>query len=58
MARPYYSTFYTSLLTYEIAFDGLRFGQAAALMLIVFILTILLVLIVYFIFEGWGFDEG
>lgn len=55
---PYYSTFYTSLLTYEIAFDGLRFGQAAALMLIVFILTILLVLIVYFLFEGWGFDEG
>jgi multiple sugar transport system permease protein len=55
---PYYSTFYAPLLTYETAFDGLRFGQAAALMLIVFILTMLLVLIVYFIFEGWGFDEG
>jgi len=55
---PYYSTFYAALLTFETAFDGLRFGQAAALMLIVFILTILLVLIVYFIFEGWGFDES
>lgn len=55
---PYYSTFYTPLFTYETAFDGLRFGQAAALMLIVFLLTMLLVFIVYFIFEGWGFDEG
>lgn len=54
---PYYSTLYIPLLTYETAFDGLRFGQAAALMLIVFLLTMLLILIVYFIFEGWGFDE-
>jgi multiple sugar transport system permease protein len=55
---PYYSTFYTPLFTYETAFDGLRFGQAAALMLIVFLITMLLVLIVYFIFEGWGIDES
>ena len=55
---PYYSTFYTPLLTYETAFHGLRFGQAAALMLIVFVLTMILVLVVYFMFEGWGFDEG
>jgi multiple sugar transport system permease protein len=54
---PYYSTFYTPLFTYETAFDGLRFGQAAALMLIVFLITMLLVLLVYFLFEGWGFDE-
>jgi multiple sugar transport system permease protein len=54
---PYYATFYTALFTYETAFDGLRFGQAAALMLIVFLLTMLLVLLVYFMFEGWGFDE-
>ena len=54
---PYYSTFFLQLLTYETAFDGLRFGQAAAIMLMIFIYTILLVLFVYFLFEGWGFDE-
>jgi multiple sugar transport system permease protein len=54
---PYYSTFFLPLLTYESAFDGLRFGQAAAVMLMIFIYTMLLVLFVYFLFEGWGFDE-
>jgi multiple sugar transport system permease protein len=54
---PYYSTFYTSLFVYETAFDGLRFGQASAVMLLVFLITIMLVLSIYFMFEGWGFDE-
>lgn len=54
---PYYATFFMPLLAYESAFDGMRFGQAAAVMMLIFIYTILLVLIVYFIFEGWGFDE-
>jgi multiple sugar transport system permease protein len=55
---PYYSTFYMPLFIYETAFDGLRFGQAAALTLLVFVITITLVLLLYFIFEGWGFDEN
>jgi multiple sugar transport system permease protein len=54
---PYYSTFFIPLFIYETAFDGLRFGQAAAVMLLVFIFTLLLVLIVYLLFDGWGFDE-
>ena len=54
---PYYSTFFLPQLTYEFAFDGFRFGQAAAVMLMIFIFTIGLVLFVYFLFEGWGFDE-
>lgn len=54
---PYYSTFFLPQLTYEYAFDGFRFGQAAAVMLMVFIFTIALVLFVYLLFEGWGFDE-
>jgi multiple sugar transport system permease protein len=54
---PYYATFFLPLLTYETAFDGMRFGQAAAVMVLIFIYTLLLVLIVYFLFEGWGFDE-
>ncbi|MEW6403593.1 MAG: sugar ABC transporter permease [Chloroflexota bacterium] len=55
---PYYSTFYMPLFLYETAFDGMRFGQAAALMLIIFFVTLLLVLAVYYLFEGWGFDES
>jgi multiple sugar transport system permease protein len=54
---PYYSTFFLPLLTYESAFDGMRFGQAAAVMVLIFLVTLLLVLFVYFLFEGWGFDE-
>lgn len=54
---PYYATFFLPLLAYETAFDGLRFGQAAAVMVLIFIYTLVMVLIVYFLFEGWGFDE-
>lgn len=54
---PYYSTFFLPQLIYEYAFDGFRFGQAAAVMLMIFIVTIALVLFVYFLFEGWGSDE-
>jgi multiple sugar transport system permease protein len=54
---PYYSTFFTPLFIYESAFDGMRFGQAAAAMLMVFLATLILVGLVYFIFEGQGFDE-
>ncbi|MEP7135734.1 MAG: sugar ABC transporter permease [Chloroflexota bacterium] len=54
---PNYATFFLPLLVYETAFDGLRFGQAAAVMLIIFIYTLLLVILVYLLFEGWGFDE-
>jgi len=54
---PYYSTYYIPNFIYETAFDSLRFGESAAVMLIVFIVTLLLILVVYFIFETWGFDE-
>ncbi len=54
---PFFSTYFLPFLTYETAFDYLRFGQAATIMLLIFIYTIALVLIVYFLFDGWGFDE-
>lgn len=54
---PYYSTFFLPMMIYETAFDGMRFGQAAAVMLLLFLFTLLLVLIIYILFEGWGFDE-
>jgi multiple sugar transport system permease protein len=54
---PYYATFFLPMMVYETAFDGMRFGLAAALTLILFALTIVLSLMVFYLFEGWGFDE-
>jgi len=54
---PYYATFFAPLLIYEEAFDRFRFGQGAAIMLIVFVVSLLLILMLYWLFEGWGFDE-
>lgn len=54
---PYYATFFTPLLIYETAFDRLLFGPAAGMMLLVFVYTILMVAVVYLLFNGWGFDE-
>lgn len=54
---PYYSTFFTSQLIYETAFDRMDFGFASALMLVVFLVSIALVTLVYFIFEEGAFDE-
>jgi len=54
---PYYSTFFTPLFIYETAFDRLLFGPAAAVTLVVFIFTVLIVLIVYQLFDKWVLDE-
>ena len=54
---PYYSTFFTTQLIYETAFERMDFGLASAIMLVVFLVTILLVMLVYFLFEEGGFDE-
>ena len=54
---PYYATFFTPLLIYETAFDRLLFGPAAAISLVVFILTIFLVVIVFKSFDKWLGDE-
>ncbi len=54
---PYYSTFFSTQLIYETAFDRMVFGLASVVMLMVFLVTVLLVMLVYFLFEGGGFDE-
>lgn len=55
---PYYSTLFLPLLIYEEAFDRLRFGQGAAMMLLMFLVTLGLILLVYYVFEeGWGYEE-
>ncbi|MCI0520937.1 MAG: sugar ABC transporter permease [Chloroflexi bacterium] len=54
---PYYRTFFAPLLIYEEAFDRFRFGQGAAVMLLVFLVTLGLLLLLYGLFEGWGHNE-
>ena len=54
---PYYATLFLPLLMYEEAFDGLRFGIAAAIMVIMFLIVAGLILLAYWLFEeGWGDD--
>lgn len=53
---PYYATFFAPLMIYEEAFDNFHFGIASALMLIVFIATLILSLLAYFVFEESGLD--
>ncbi len=55
---PYYATYFLPTLIYETAFDAMHFGQAAALTLLVFAITILLSIFLFSLFEGWGFDES
>ena len=55
---PYYATLFLPLLMYDEAFDGLRFGIAAAIMVLMFVVVAALILLAYWLFEqGWGDDE-
>ena len=54
---PYYATLFLPLLMYDEAFDGLRFGIAAAIMVLMFLVVAALILLAYWLFEeGWGDD--
>ena len=53
---PYYATYFPAQLIYEFAFNRMDFGAASAAMLMVFLLTIVLVLLVYSLFSEGGLD--
>lgn len=55
---PYYATFFPTQLIYEYAFNRMDFGAASAAMLLIFLVTIVLVLLAYFLFSEGGFDEA
>jgi multiple sugar transport system permease protein len=54
---PYYATLFAPLLIYETAFDRFRFGEGAAMMLLTFLSTGLLLLVVYKLVGGWGYAD-
>lgn len=54
---PYYATLFLPLLMYQEAFDGFRFGHAAAIMLLLLLSVALLLLLIYYLARGWGYSE-
>lgn len=51
---PYYATLFLPLLMYQEAFDGLRFGHAAAIMLMLLVAVGLLILLLWYFFRSWS----
>jgi multiple sugar transport system permease protein len=56
MGAPYYATFTLPLFIYEKAFDLLSFGTASAAMWIMYFLTGIIVLCLYYISRQWNID--
>jgi multiple sugar transport system permease protein len=54
---PYYATLFVPLLMYETAFDRFRFGQGAAMMLVLLGVVGVLILVTYRAAGGWGHDD-
>ena len=54
---PYYATLFLPLHIYNVAFGSLRFGQATAMMLLLLLGVGLVLLLVYHLLGGWGYDD-
>jgi multiple sugar transport system permease protein len=54
---PYYATLFLPLLMYETAFDRFRFGQGAAMMLLLLAVVGALILATYHAAGGWGYED-
>jgi multiple sugar transport system permease protein len=55
---PYYATLFVPLLIYETAFDRFRFGEGAAMTLLVFGGVALLIVCAHWALGGWGYDDS
>lgn len=54
---PYYATLFVPLLMYETAFDRFRFGQGAAMTLVVLAAVGLLIVLTYRAVGGFGYED-
>jgi multiple sugar transport system permease protein len=54
---PYYATLFVPLLMYETAFDRFRFGQGAAMTLVVLLVVGALILVTYRAAGGFGYED-
>jgi multiple sugar transport system permease protein len=55
---PYYATLFMPLLVYEEAFDRFRFGDAAAMMIVLFVSVAVLLYLVFITIRGWGYEDS
>lgn len=54
---PYYATLFLPLLIFEEAFDRFRFGIGSAMMLLMFVTTLILLWLLFRLVKGWGHDD-
>jgi multiple sugar transport system permease protein len=54
---PYYATLVLPLLIYETAFDRFRFGEGAAMTLVLCLGVGAIILLIYRAFGGWGYED-
>jgi multiple sugar transport system permease protein len=54
---PYYATLFVPLLMYETAFDRLRFGQGAAMTVLLLAVVATLIAVTYRAAGGWGYED-
>lgn len=54
---PYYATMFVPLVIYEEAFERFRFGLGSAMMILMFLALTALLIMVYLVVRGWGYDE-
>ena len=54
---PYYATLFVPLLMYETAFDRLRFGQGAAMTVLLLAVVGALIAVTYRAAGGWGYED-
>jgi len=54
---PYYATLFVPLLIFEEAFDRFRFGEASAMMVVMFIGIGLLLYLLRLVTGGWGYSD-
>jgi multiple sugar transport system permease protein len=55
---PYYATLVLPLHIYQTAFEGLRFGEGAAMTLISFVGVGLLIALTHMLVGGWGYEDA
>jgi multiple sugar transport system permease protein len=55
---PYYATLFLPMLVFEEAFDRLRFGIGSTLILVMIVFTLVLLALLFGIFQEWGHEEA
>jgi len=54
---PYFATLFLPMLVFEEAFDRLRFGVGSVMMLCMILFTLGLLVLLFAIFQEWGYEE-